>query len=270
MIRCRQCNSELTEQASFCNVCGLPQNPREPELENSTRTGQKALATNTTNHCENCATELPYDARFCAVCGAAQTFNKSSVLNATYNEPANPVSTSTNNEGSTVHLRPSVSIKPAQSIKNVNEQLSKAAENALIRPKIIVRPPVFPSRPTSNGIKPSADIQQPTTSVPALSSDPLAATTQINQQSPEKMPEAATPAIQHKNSDSEQGERISNISNQPTGELSTPDRTASLIRPVTPKSSIRSVIPSRPDSNGQTMSSSQSTQVSRTPEYPIS
>ena len=58
MIRCRQCNAKLTEQARFCNVCGLPQNTREPELENSTLNGQKALDTNSTNRCENCETEL--------------------------------------------------------------------------------------------------------------------------------------------------------------------------------------------------------------------
>ena len=127
MIRCRQCNSELTEQARFCNVCGLPQDPREPELENSTRNGQKALDTNITIHCENCATELPNDARFCAVCGTAQTSKKSSALEATSNEPAIPASTTKNNENSTVHLQPSMSVKPAQTIKTVNEQRSKAS-----------------------------------------------------------------------------------------------------------------------------------------------
>src|SRR5438270_5263133 len=98
MIRCRECNSELTNQARFCNVCGLPQNPQEPEQENSIHIGQKTLDTNTTNRCENCATELPKDARFCAVCGTAQTFKKF-LQGATSNDPATPASTSTNKEG---------------------------------------------------------------------------------------------------------------------------------------------------------------------------
>src|SRR6266536_3100511 len=41
MVRCRQCNAELIEQAHFCNACGLPQNPPKPELEISTLIEQK-------------------------------------------------------------------------------------------------------------------------------------------------------------------------------------------------------------------------------------
>src|SRR6266480_4454356 len=242
MIRCRQCNAKLTEQARFCNVCGLPQNTREPELENSTLNGQKALDTNSTNRCENCETELPKEARFCVVCGTAQTSKKSSVLEATSNEPVTPASTSKKKESSTVHLQPSMSVKPAQTIKPVFEQPSKASENASIRPKTVARPPIFPTRPARNGLKSSAAIQQLNTSIPAQSSEPPVATTQINQPGPEKIPE----------------------------ELSTPAQTPGLIRPITPKSSTRSVIPSRPDSGGQTISSQQSIQISSDPEYPTS
>src|SRR6266566_8021530 len=184
MIRCRQCNAKLTEQARFCNVCGLPQNTREPELENSTLNGQKALDTNSTNHCENCETELPKEARFCVVCGAAQTSKKS-----------------------------------------------------YIRPKTVTRPPIFPTRPTRNGLKSSAAIQQLNTSIPALSSEPPVATTQINQPGPEKIPEEAALAVQSKNSDSFQGESISDISIQIPEELSTTAQTPDLIRPITQKSS---------------------------------
>ena len=270
MIRCRQCYAELTEQERFCNVCGLPQNPREPELEISTLNEQKALDTNSTNRCDNCATELPEEARFCAVCGTAQTSKKSSVLEVTPNEPVTPASTSKNDESSTVHLQPSMSVKPAQTIKSVNQQLSKASDNVSIRPKTVARPPAFPARPTSNGIKLSASIQQLNTSVPALSSEPPVATTQINQPNPEKMPEEAALAVQPKNSDSVQGESVSDISIQTPEELSIPVRTPGLIRPVTPKSSTRSVIPSRPDSGGQSISSQQSIQISQAPKYPIS
>src|SRR5438067_1258475 len=270
MIRCRQCNAKLTEQARFCNVCGLPQNTREPEPENSTLNGQKALDTNSTNHCENCETELPKEARFCVVCGTAQTSKKSSVLEATSNEPVTPASTSKKKESSTVHLQPSMSVKPAQTIKPVFEQPSKASENASIRPKTVARPPIFPTRPARNGLKSSAAIQQLNTSIPAQSSEPPVATTQINQPGPEKMPEEAAPTVQPKNSDSVQGESISDISIQIPEELSTPAQTSGLIRPITPKSSTRSVIPSRPDSGRQTISSNQSIQISPPPEYPTS
>ncbi len=270
MIRCRECNSELTDQARFCNVCGLPQKPKEPEQENSTHIGQKALDTNTTNLCENCATELPKDAYFCAVCGTAQTFKKSSVQEAISNDPATSASTSTNNDGTSIHLQPSTSVKPEKAIKNVNEPFSKKAENVSIRPKTVARPPIFPSRPTSNGIKSSADIQQLNTSKPELSSVPPVFMAHINQPAPKKIPEEASPSIQSRNSDSDQDKSISDISNQTPDELSSSMRKPGLIRPVMPKSSALSVIPTRPDSNGQTISTQKSTEASQTPEYPIS
>ncbi|HYT42117.1 MAG TPA: zinc ribbon domain-containing protein, partial [Methylomirabilota bacterium] len=148
MIRCRQCNAELTEQARFCNVCGLPQNSREPELEISTLNEQKALDTKHTNRCDNCASELPKEARFCAVCGAAQTSKQSFVVETTSNERVKPASTSENDESSTVHLQPSMWLKPARSIKPADKQLSKTSDNVSIRPKTVIRPPVFPTRPT--------------------------------------------------------------------------------------------------------------------------
>lgn len=86
MIRCRQCNTELTEQAHFCNKCGLPQNPPEPKLEISTPIEQKKTDTNRTNRCGNCATELPKEARFCVVCGAVQTYKESSEVETTSTE----------------------------------------------------------------------------------------------------------------------------------------------------------------------------------------
>src|SRR5215831_21396199 len=98
MIRCRQCNAELTEQARFCNICGLPQNSREPELEISTLNEGKALDTKHIKRCGNCATELPKGARFCAACGAAQTSKQSSMVDAASNEPVRPASTSENDE----------------------------------------------------------------------------------------------------------------------------------------------------------------------------
>ena len=96
MFRCRQCNSELIEQARFCNVCGLPQDPQEPEIENSTRNGEKPLETNILSYCENCRAEIPNDARFCTICGTAQTARKSSAFEATSNQVI-PTSTTINN-----------------------------------------------------------------------------------------------------------------------------------------------------------------------------
>jgi len=270
MIRCRECNSELADQARFCNVCGLPQNPQEPEQENSTHIGQKTLDTSTTNPCENCATELPKDARFCAVCGTAQSFKKSSVREARSNDPTTTASTSTNKEGTSIHLKPSTSVKPEKAIKNVNEPFTKEAENVSIRPKTVARLPFFPSRPTSNGIKPSADIQQLDTSNPELSSEPPVSKAQNNQPAPKKIPEEALPSVESKNSDSDQGQGISDISNQIPDDLSSSARKPGLIRPVMSKSTTHSVIPGRPDSNVQTISSQQSTEATQTPEYPIS
>jgi hypothetical protein len=135
MIRCRQCNSELVDQARFCNICGLPQNPIKPEQANSNLNGPKAPDTKNTNHCINCATALPKGARFCAVCGATQT-----------------------------------------------------SKNAAIRPRTVIRPPVFPSQPTSNDIKPSAAIQQVQTSkelsTPAQTPGPIRPVTPNSSMSP--------------------------------------------------------------------------------------
>jgi RNA polymerase subunit RPABC4/transcription elongation factor Spt4 len=218
MIRCRQCNSELIEQARFCNVCGLAQDPQERAQENSTRNGEKTLETNISSQCENCGAEVRKDARFCAICGSAQTSRKSSSLEAPSSKVI-PISTTLKNESSTVQLQPSVSIKPAQTIKTVNEHESKAPENASIRSKTVARPPIFPSRPIENGIKPSTTIQQPNKLIPK--------------------PSKAVSAVQSINTLADQGERSSDIPIQTPQELSTSTRAPGLIRPVTPISSTR-------------------------------
>ena len=96
---------------------------------------------------------------------------KSSTFEATSNKVI-PTSTTINNENSNVQLQPSTSIKPAQTIKTANEQESKAPVNASIRPKTVARPPIFPSRPIGNGVKPSSPIQQPSTPIPESTSNP--------------------------------------------------------------------------------------------------
>ena len=266
MICCRQCNSELIEQARFCNVCGQPQDPQESKLENSTRNGKKTLETNIPSHCENCGSEIPNDARFCTACGTAQTSRNASTFKATSNEVI-PTSTTKNNENLIVQLQPSISIKPEQTIKSVNEHESKDLENASVRPKTVARPPFFPSRPKSNGVKPSTTIQQPSTPIPDLTSNPQFASTQSNQSGQLQMSSKAIVTVPPVYTDSMKDELSSNISIQASKELSTSTRAPGLIRPVTPKSSTRSVIPTRPDSNGQNIASPQSTQISQTPKY---
>ncbi len=268
MIRCRLCNSELSGQVRFCNVCGLPQNPQEPKRENSTQNREKALETNSSSHCENCGADIQKEARFCAVCGTAQISKKSSTFETTLNENI-PIPRTKNNEGSPVYVRPSVLIKPAQTIKTVNQQQSKASENASVRPKTVTHPPVFPLRPTSNSVKPSSP-QQPITPIPESSSEPQVASTQIKQSNQKKILEKAVSAVLPQNSVFVQDDRRSDISIQTPEELSTPTRAPGLIGPVTSQSSTRSVIPTRSDSNGQALSSPQPTQIARTPEYQIS
>ncbi len=271
MIRCRQCNSELIDQARFCNVCGQPQKHQEPEQEHSTLK-EETLETNGSSHCVNCGTEIPKVARFCAVCGTAQTLKESPVPESEIisNDRVIPEPATHNNEDSTVYLKPSMAEKPAQTIQTVNEQQSKTPEKARIQPKTVTRPPVFPSRPTNNGVKSPAAIQQPNNLIFESPSESQAAKIHINQPGKEKPSEKSTSIVQPKDSDPVQEDRTSDISTQTPEELSLPTQTPGLIRPITPKSSTRSVIPTRPDSNGQTISSPQSTQLTQTPEYPIS
>jgi Double zinc ribbon len=265
MIRCRQCNSELIEQARFCNVCGLAQDPQGPAQENFTRNGEKTLESNISSQCENCGAEVRKDARFCAICGSAQISRKSSTLEASSSKVI-PISTTSKNESSTVQLQPSVLIKPAQTIKTVNEHESKAPENASIRSKAVARPPIFPSRPIENGIKPSTTIQQPNKLIPESSTVSQFASKQSDQSSQIPMPSKAVSAVQSINTLTDQGERSSDIPIQTPQELSTATRAPGLIRPVTPISSTHSGIPARPGSNGQTIVSPQSTQLSQEPE----
>src|SRR5215467_10603747 len=125
MNRCRQCNSELIDQAHFCNICGLPQNPIKPEQANSTLNRPKAPDTKNTNHCKKCAAELPKDARFCAVCGATQTSKNAAIQPRTFIRPPVVPSGSTSNSkkpeelstpdrtpGLIYHVTPQSSIRP--------------------------------------------------------------------------------------------------------------------------------------------------------------
>ena len=145
MIRCRQCNSELVDQARFCNNCGLPQNPIKPEQANSTLNGPKAPGTKNTTQCINCATELPIDARFCAVCGATQTSKNAAIHPRTVIRP--PVFTSwpTSND---VKLPAAI-----QQLQTSEERSTPDQTPGLIRPipSKSAMSSVILSRPDSNG-----------------------------------------------------------------------------------------------------------------------
>lgn len=94
MIRCRHCNTMLSEHAHFCNVCGLSQNSPEPEHKRHTQSEQKTSDTQIINRCANCSTELPDTALFCVECGTAQVFQASTVLEKTSIKKANTTSES--------------------------------------------------------------------------------------------------------------------------------------------------------------------------------
>src|SRR6516225_6713900 len=113
MIRCRQCNSVLTNQARFCNVCGLPQNYQEPELWKPSPNGAETLDTNCYNKCTSCGAEIRREARFCAVCGSLQPFRKVNELEQLSQLPVTSVQKTNGQEDLTARLQPSVAIKPA-------------------------------------------------------------------------------------------------------------------------------------------------------------
>ncbi len=140
MIRCRQCNTELTEKAHFCNVCGLPQRPIAP-------------------------------------------------------------------------LQPSKSLTPSRSVQPGNKQPPKAFGNNPIRPKTVTRPPVFPTRPTSNGGKSPAAIPQRNPSQPALSPEPAVDITPSNSSSPASTSEAPKLTSQPETSNSAKAESFRTCSN---------------------------------------------------------
>ena len=160
MIRCRQCNSELTEQALFCNVCGLPQKYQEPALKQFTPNRAETPETNSPNHCEHCGAKISYEAQFCAICGTTQSPKKGAVIGAPFNKPAASDSKTSWNKDLPVRLQPSVVVKPTQYNKTVQEQLTNVSENAYKHPKSKTDAPVFPTRPTSNRMKAWVDTQK--------------------------------------------------------------------------------------------------------------
>src|SRR5690348_16121260 len=134
MIRCRQCNSKLPEQAHFCNVCGLPQKHEELESEKCTYNGAQALGMKSSTQCESCGAAIPREARFCALCVTAQSFKKEVVVEQSPNVVETCGSKMNGHDDLTVGLQPSVADKPAQHATTIPRPLSKEAYNATSRP----------------------------------------------------------------------------------------------------------------------------------------
>src|SRR5689334_21801381 len=130
MIRCRHCNSELTEHARFCNVCGLPQKHEELESEKSTYNGAEALGAKRSTQCESCAAEIPREARFCAQCGTAQSLKKEVVVERPPNVAESSGSKTNRQDDLTVRLQPSIADKPAQHTTTIQRPLLKEAYNS--------------------------------------------------------------------------------------------------------------------------------------------
>src|SRR5574337_440080 len=150
MNRCRKCNTELVEQARFCNVCGSPQTIAGSQVQVSPPTDQDR--SDNTNRCHKCGTELPVEARFCNVCGSEQSSSVSLSAATSSEDHVTLDSESPDTKTLSGSPKPSKSFIPTRNIQPDNKQStsSKESGNLSIRRKTISHPPVFPSRPTNN------------------------------------------------------------------------------------------------------------------------
>jgi double zinc ribbon protein len=275
MNRCHKCNTELIEQARFCNVCGSPQTPGT-QVQISSPTDQETP--DKTNRCHKCGSELPVEARFCNICGSAQSIVASSTAVTSSENQATPVSESTDNKTVSDTPKPSQSLIPTRSIQPGNKQPSSPKENGdkSIRRKSITRPPVFPARPNYNGVKSPASPPQQNTLQSAYIPEPTTiALTSSSFSKALETPEHtmqfenSMPANQLSPSSSADAEGTSRALPQLQEEPSVAARTPGLIKSIAPKSTSRSVIPSRPDSPGTAIASQQSKQIQTASDYPM-
>lgn len=264
MNRCCKCNAELTKQARFCNVCGSPQTAASPQVEISTATKQEMPVEMC--RCHKCEAELPLEAKFCNVCGSPQ-HSKASSTAITPSEKQVTLAADTDDKTTSGSSQPPKSLIPTRSIHPGVKGAPSSQEvgDNSIRRKTITRSSVVPSRPT-NEAKSSTALPQHNTLQPSLSRERTTSATPFNPPDPEKpkltkQSDAPSTANASTASSSVKAESISNTPTQSLGEPSAPARIPGLIRPITPKSTMRSVIPSRPDSQGTTTATQQANQA---------
>src|SRR6266496_4314783 len=260
MNRCRKCNTELTEQARFCNICGSPRTPASPQVEVSTSTKQETP--DQTHRCHKCKVELSVEASFCNVCGTAQRSKASSTAVTPSEKQVILAPADADNKTLSDTLQQQKTLIPTRSIHpGIKKPSSHKVGDNSIHPKTITRSPVVPSRPTNNGVKSPAALPQRNTLQSALSPELATSATSLNTSSPAnapttaettKQPDASRPVNSSTASSSAKAEGISNTPTQPLEEPYAPARTPGLIRPITPKPPVHSVIPSRPDTQGTT------------------
>lgn len=266
MNRCRKCNTELIEQARFCNICGSSQTPASPQVEVSTSTKQETPGK--THRCQKCETELPLEASFCNVCGSPQRSKAPSAAVTPSEKQLTLAAAVTDDKTTSDSAQPPKSLIPTRSIHPGSNGASSSQEvdDNSIRPKTISRAPVVPSRPTNNEVKSSAALLQRNTLQPRISPGNATPATPLNPPSPAtpestKQPDASSTANAPAASSSAKAESISTTATQSLAEPSAPARIPGLIRPITPNSTVRSVIPSRPDTQGTTTATQQANQT---------
>ncbi len=266
MNRCRKCDTELTEQARFCNICGSPQTPASPQVEVPTSTKQETPVK--TRRCQKCEAELPLEASFCNVCGSPQRSKAPSAAVTPSEKQVTLAAADTDYKTTSDSSQPPKSLIPTRSIHPGIKGASSSQEvgDNSIHPKTITRAPVVPSRPTNNEVKSSAALLQQNTLQPRISPGQATSATPLNPPSPAipeftKQPDESSTANAQSASSSAKAEGISTTATQSLEEPSVPARTPGLIRPITPKSTVRSVIPSRPDTQGTTTATQQANQT---------
>ncbi len=276
MNRCRRCNTELAEQARFCNICGSPQTPASPQVEVSSSIKQETP--DQTHRCYKCEAELPLEANFCKVCGSAQRSKTSSRAVTPSEKQVTPASVDADKKTLSGSSQQQKSLIPTKSIHPGIKapSLSQEVGNNSIRSNMITRSSVVPSRPTNNGVKSPATLPQSNTVQPALSPELATSATLLNSSSPANaratpepamQPDTSRPVNSSTSSSAAKAESISNTPTQLLEEPSSPARTSELARPIITKSPVRSVIPSRPDTPGTPTSTPQSNETPATPGY---
>src|SRR5215471_15321464 len=184
MKRCRNCNTELSEQARFCNKCGALQSVAGSQDELSTSSKQELV--DKTHRCLKCESELPIGAQFCTVCGAAQS-SKTTSIDVTTSEKQEIQSSEVVDDNTTSSSAPQPKfLIPTRSISPGIKRASSSQESVDTsnHPKNLIRQPVVPSRPIKNEVTSSTVLPQPNSFQSALSHERATSTASINSSSP--------------------------------------------------------------------------------------